>query len=199
MAQFRPFEPDIEVNGQTVLSTVEGLSLLRKKALELLHSAHIGKADAGGAIRIDPAGWYSQEAWLGVFEQISREVGDRTLFNIGLKIPENASFPPWVADIESAIRAIDVAYHMNHRKHGRVMFDPQTQRMEEGIGHYGFERLPAERRIFCVCDNPYPCDFDFGLITAMARKFEPKAGVVHDMTQPCRKRGSSSCTYVVRW
>ena len=69
------------------------------------------------------------------------------------------------------------------------------------IGHYNF-KAEGRNKATLVCANPYPCDFDRGIIVAMARRFGPKAGsvrVVHDDTQPCRKKGEESCTYHVAW
>ena len=79
------------------------------------------------------------------------------------------------------------------------MFDINTKAMLEGIGHYGFEKVANEAKIVSVCENPYPCDFDRGIITAMARRLAKQALVTHDDTKPCRKLEGDSCTYVVTW
>jgi hypothetical protein len=53
-----------------------------------------------------------------------------------------------------------------------------------------------------VCANPYPCDFDRGIVEAMAGRFRPQGSVPvvrHDGAQPCRKTGGESCTYLIRW
>ena len=54
-----------------------------------------------------------------------------------------------------------------------------------------------------ICKNPYPCDFDKGIIKAVAKKFKPKDSVniivEHDESAPCRKKGADSCTYLVSW
>ena len=122
-------------------------------ATMLLLSAGIGKNESS-EYEIDLGGWYSQEKWLNVFEAISKEIGENTLKSIGLRIPANAQFPPWVKDIDSAIRAIDVAYHMNHRKKGALLFDLGTGKMTEGIGHYGYERVPVTNTIVSEGRNP---------------------------------------------
>lgn len=197
--QFVPFAEGIEVNGQTVVAVVDGLSIFSALASTYLLDEGIGRADACGLVEVDPDGWYSQRAWLRSFERISQQLGDGVLLQIGMAIPRNAAFPPWVRDIHGAIRSIDVAYHMNHRKLGRSMFEPETGRMEEGIGHYGYEPVAGQRRIFSVCHNPYPCAFDQGILQAMACRFEPDARVVHDMSRPCRKRADDTCTYVITW
>lgn len=197
--QFIPFEKNIEVNGQTVNSIMDGFSLFKKIPSKYLLREGIGKVDGDGIVKLDPDAWYSQEAWLKAFENISKEVGDSTLHKIGLKIPENAQFPPFVKDVESALSAIDIAYHMNHRKNGQVMFDPQTGKMEEGIGHYGYEKISGQNKVICKCENPYPCDFDKGIITTMAGKFSRTAIVIHDNDKECRKKGANSCTFIVTW
>jgi len=104
-----------------------------------------------------------------------------------MKIPETAKFPPTITDIEKALQAIDVAYHMNHRG--------------GEIGHFLYSKV-ADKSAKLVCSNPYPCDFDRGLILSMAKKFKQKNEtplVNHDDSQPCRKKGAESCTYTIKW
>ncbi|XXF79092.1 hypothetical protein P2318_04880 [Myxococcaceae bacterium GXIMD 01537] len=197
--QFVPFEEGIEVNGQTVWSIVDGFRAFSVLASTYLLQEGIGSADRNGIAVVDHSAWYPQKAWLRAFEKISAQLGDSVLLDIGKAIPRNAVFPPSVKDIHTGIQSIDVAYHLNHRKQGKVMFDVASGRMLEGIGHYGYEPVPRQNRIICVCENPYPCAFDRGIITAMAERFVPGAVTVHDDAQPCRKRGASSCTYVVTW
>jgi hypothetical protein len=71
--------------------------------------------------------------------------------------------------------------------------------MIEGIGHYGFNKIENENLIISVCDNPYPCDFDLGILTYMAQLFKPQAKVVCDSTKHCRKKHGQSCTYLISW
>jgi hypothetical protein len=196
--QFKAFEPGIEVNGQTVYSVVDGLGSFKTMAYDVLLSVGIGSGSKT-AYQIVMDGWYSQESWLQAFERIAKDIGDATLKQIGIKIPENAKFPPWVKDIDSAIKSVDIAYHMNHRKDRVVMFDPNTGKMLEGIGHYGYERITDKKMIISECKNPYPDAFDHGILTTMAKKFELRASVVHDDSKPCRKNGAESCTYIITW
>ncbi len=194
MAQFKSFNPDVEVNGETVLSVVDGMGAFKEKAAKYL-------AD-NGISNPAPGQWYAQQSWLNAFKAIAESTGEFTLLNIGKKIPENAKFPPEINDIEKALAAIDVAYHMNHRLKGEVMFNPATGVLKEGIGHYGFEKT-GPKSIKMVCNNPYPCDFDRGIIDSMAQKFKPQGTsfvkVKHDDSQPCRKKGDDSCTYLISW
>jgi hypothetical protein len=175
MAQFVAFQNGVEVNGETVLSVVNG-SPLKDMALDIL-GRH-------GIIDPKPGMWYAQQDWLDAFKEISEKIGDGTLLTIGLAIPKNAKFPPEIDNTHAALASIDVAYHMNHRR--------------GDIGSYKYEKT-GDNSAKMVCRNPYPCSFDNGIIVAIARKFSLGARVVHDNTQPCRKKGADCCTYNVMW
>ena len=179
MAQFKAFAPGVEVNGQTVLSVVEGMGTFKQFSLQILA--------ANGITDPRPGQWYPQQSWLDSFKDIGKKVGEATLFQIGAQIPENAAWPPQVDTIDKALASIDVAYHMNHRG--------------GEIGHYDYQKT-GDKEGKMVCNNPYPCDFDRGIVTAAAQKFAP-AGVFvtvrHDDSSPCRKKGADSCTYLISW
>ncbi|HET6345883.1 MAG TPA: hypothetical protein VFH51_13185, partial [Myxococcota bacterium] len=147
---------------------------------------------------INREAWYSQAAWLKAFEGIASSIGVQVLFKIGKNVPKHAVFPPQVKDIHAALQSLDVAYHMNHRKGGHPMFNYNTGHMMEGIGHYKYEKRDKSKEALMVCENPYPCDFDRGVIQGLAERFEAQVKVAHD-TGPCRKKGENSCRYVVTW
>ncbi len=180
MAQFVAFSPEVEVNGETVYAVVDGMGTFKSVALGIL-------AD-NGIVDPKPGAWYPQQNWLDAFEKISDALGPNTLFNIGLKIPENAIFPPEIETIEQALQAIDVAYHINHRG--------------GEIGEYRYQCIGLKSAKM-ICPNPYPCAFDRGIITAMAKRFKPKdcamVNVTHDDSACCRMEGAESCTYLVTW
>jgi hypothetical protein len=88
---------------------------------------------------------------------------------------------------------------MNHRKNGIALFDPATGKMLEGIGHYGYSRVHGERRILSVCDTPYPCALDRGILTGVAIRFNSRAIVAHYPELPCRKQADPNCTYLITW
>ena len=196
--QFKAFEQGIEVNGPTVYSIIAGLGYFSNLSRRFFSQVNIGTV-INRELRIDMNGWYPQASWLLAFENIAKTVGDRVLFNIGLSVPANAQFPPWVVDVDSGVKAIDIAYHLNHRKNGKILFNPDNGAMTEGIGHYGYERISGENRIVSRCHNPYPCAFDQGIITAMAHKFAPNAVIRHDDSKECRNKGMDSCTYIITW
>jgi hypothetical protein len=197
--EYVPFEPGIEVNGQTVNSVVKGFGMFKKIPSDFLLAVGIGRPGPDGFVSILDDEWLSQALWLQAFRQIGSMVGMGAIHGIGLKIPECAIFPAWVTDVSSAIRSIDVAYHLNHRKEGKVMFDVEDGTMTEGIGHYGYTPDPGAKRILSTCNNPYPCDLDRGILTAMALRFAPDARIEHVDPDVCRKKGADACTYLVSW
>ncbi len=179
MAQFKAFAPDVEINGAAVISVVEAMGTFRQTASNILGEHGIVAPKEGA--------WYSQQAWLDTFEEIAETMGDITLRMIGEKIPEVALWPSDVDTVAKALASIDVAYHMNHRG--------------GNIGHYNYEEL-GERSGRMICENPYPCDFDMGIIESTASRFAADVAqpiVKHDRSQCCRKEGGDACTYLVSW
>jgi len=178
MSQFQPYASSVEVNGQTVLSVVKGMGAFRESGLATLARHGIQSPKA--------ADWYPQRNWLAAFEEIAKSIGPRTLFQIGQSIPESAKFPPGINSVEKALASLDAAYHLNHRG--------------GEIGHYTFK--PTGPRAGAMeCRNPYPCDFDRGIIEAIVRRFAPPPAlpkVVHD-PKSCRGKQGDSCIFLVSW
>ncbi|HEY4788366.1 MAG TPA: hypothetical protein VIH57_20075 [Bacteroidales bacterium] len=169
----------VEVNGETVYAIVDGMGGFKAKALKILSD--------NGIQDPKPGHWYSQQAWLNAFKSITEQIGNSTLYSIGQKIPENAKFPPEISDIHKALSAIDVAYQMNHRN--------------GEIGNYIYQKT-GERSARLVCTNPYPDEFDKGIIVAMAKKFRPpifNLQISIDESQPIRMKGGDSTTFNITW
>jgi hypothetical protein len=196
--QFKAFEQGIDVYGSSLDAIVEAFKLFPSIALKRLVSHGIGSVNGKGEISIDREAWYPQANWLAAFEGIATTVGTRALYQIGQNVPKHAIFPPSITEIRGGVASIDVAYHMNHRKNGKPMFDPATGQKAKGIGRYGMVES-GDRKMTVVCENPYPCDFDRGILSAIAGRFEKMARVTHDERAPCRKNGADSCTYHVVW
>jgi hypothetical protein len=197
--QFKAFEAGIEVYGVSINAIVEAFKLFPSIALKRLAAHGIGTTRRNGEVDIDTEGWYAQQAWLDAFKDIANSVGAQALFQIGRHVPKHAVFPPTVTDIHSGIKSINVAYHMNHRKFGLAMFEPSTGTMLDGIGQYGYADS-GRNTIKSVCENPYPCEFDHGILTAIAQRFEKRARVDHDPEAGCRAKTSGrSCTYHIAW
>ncbi|MBN1566829.1 MAG: hypothetical protein JXA73_03215 [Acidobacteria bacterium] len=181
LAEFRVLDTKAEVNGESILALVDGMGAFRETALKIL--AKQGIADP------QPGEWYGQQSLLDALGVISEKLGVDALYNIGLKIPDKAQFPPDINSLDRALNMLDTAYHMNHR-YGEIGHYNLIN-----VGDFGFEM---------VCENPYPCDFDRGILAALCGRYKPKgsgvtATVIHDDSKPCRKSGASSCTYRIIW
>jgi hypothetical protein len=196
--EFKPFEPGIEVLGLGVHAIVEAFKLFPSVVLKRLVSHGIGRY-AGREILVDVNSWYPLEDWLSAFGAIASSLGPRALFEIGYHVRRFVVLPPSLSDIHSCLVGTNIAYHMNHRKDGILMFDPATGQTLSGIGDYGYSPSLGEQRIVSRCDTPYPCDFDRGVLFGFAQKFEPDVRIQHDDSAPCRKKSQGSCTYLITW
>lgn len=181
MAQFIALDKNVEVNGQTVLSVVNAMEFGKESRAEILKE-----------LGIEPTqdSWHNQQKWLDAFKVIADKIGDKTLFMIGKAIPEHAKFPPEIDSLEKALGAIDKAYHMNHRG--------------GEIGHYKLVAYDGEKKEAVMsCNNPYPSEFDRGIITTMLRKFKPKNSFNYscelDINKESRQDGKKTCTYLINW
>jgi len=194
MAQFEVYEKGIEIIGKDIKATIDGMGVFKNTALKILSDVGLDN------MVFDDKHWYSQEKWLEALKIISKQVGPKILFNIGKSIIDNAVLPP-IKNIEDALELMDIAYHMNYRnKYGRRLYDPVKKIMSEGIGHYKYQRAKGGKtKALMICDDPYPCDYNMGIITSFSKKFETLATIRHADHLPCKKNGADSCTYLVKW
>ncbi len=184
---------DIEASNGSLMAFVHAMEMgkdFRKQVLKE-HS-----------IDLDTQEWIPLSDSLQAFNYVAQTLGEKSLYIIGKAITRNAPFPP-MEGLEQALASIDIAYHMNHRKGGQVMYDPRTLLKTEGIGHYKLTTFDRqEKRATMVCDNPYPSEFDRGIIAEITRKFKPTVlpeRVELDKEKETRKEGGESCTYHIFW
>jgi hypothetical protein len=176
MAEFVAFDPRAESKGSAVLATLEGLGFDLMPTLR-----------KHGLYAVEHDGWYPQQTWLDILADVERELKVNTtldLVSVGSKIPETADWPPDVTTVEEALASIDVAYHMNHRN--------------GEIGYYRSERLD-QNTFRVICKNPFPSDFDYGIIYGTVRKFQPEGSrfYIERADSPCRQNGDDECIYFV--
>lgn len=179
MAVFKSYDAKVEVNGESVISFLDGVGTYAPSAQKMLNDNGIIDPKAGK--------WYSQQSYLNGFKAIAEKTGPTVLKNIGKSVPEHAKWPPQVNSIETGLGSIDIAYHMNHRN--------------GFIGNYKMTKN-GPKSISVVCNNPYPDNFDFGLIESVARKFSQpgeRVRVKIDENSPQRDKGADSTTYMVEW
>jgi hypothetical protein len=172
----------VEVYGQSVQAIINAMEFLKLKAQRVLASH--------GIQPLEPDKWYPLQSVVESFNDILRQVGPHTTRSIGRAVPKSAVFPPAIASFESALASLDQAYRMNHRGSG-------------DIGSYRYQNQAGlERTGRMVCDNPYPCEFDQGIIEALYDRFQPEGSfllrIEHDPSG-CRAKGARACTYHLKW
>jgi len=195
MTKYKSLEDGISVNKQTVISVIKALPVGEKMRKDLLKRNNI---------EIDSdAEWFSQQDWLNCFSDIQNLWGERVLFLIGRAIVRNAKFPK-INSLKDALEKLDIAYHLNHCKDNKIMYDADKNFMMEGIGHYKLVKYDEnEKKAIVVCDNPYPSMFDLGILDELVKRFSMdenlNAKVYLDSTKETRRTGGKTCTYIVEW
>ncbi|WP_239014605.1 hypothetical protein [Archangium violaceum] len=179
----RVIPPEVEVLGQSIMAMIGGMELLQARAQRILAE--------NGIPQLEPMRWYSMRKAITAIQSIEQKIGPVTMRAVGRKIPEHAKFPSNIRLLEDALRSLDVAYQMNHRG-----------QQSGNIGGYRFEPAKGGRGGHMICDNPYPCNFDHGIVEALCERFRPKDAmwvrVEHD-PQSCRQKGDFACTYQMTW
>lgn len=170
----------VEVYGRSVQALLHAMEFLKLKAGQVLASH--------GIESLEPEEWYPMQSVLDSFNDILQQVGPHTTRSIGRSVPQSAVFPPAINSFESALQSLDQAYRMNHRGSG----DIGSYRYQPGVN----------KSAGMVCDNPYPCEFDQGLIEALYDRFPPKGSIrllIEHGPGGCRGKGSHACTYFLTW
>lgn len=185
----------IETHGLAVVNLVRGLGAKHVLATRWLVEEGVTMRWDAGVPHVED--WYPVGGVLAVLERVHEQLGEDALFRIGQSVLANVTLPGDADGIRRALRALDIIYHASHRRDGVAMFDAKTGRVADGIGHYVC--ADAARHSSVTTSSLYPCAFDRGLVTAMARRFEPNAEVNHLGGARCRRRGAAACTYVVTW
>jgi hypothetical protein len=194
MAEFISFNKNVEVSAEGVLSFVNSMEKGKENRLLLLSKY---------GIIPEPGGWYNLQKWLDAFKELAIEIGEMNVFLVGKAAIVNAKFPP-MDSLKEALESINIAYHMNHRLDGKIMFDSKTGKITEGIGNYILKSYNEDtKKAVMFCENPYPSKFDEGLLTQIVRIFKPKGGpsqnVFLDSDMETRRKGKDSCTYNIIW
>lgn len=173
-----------EVVGASVQIIIQSMGRVKDMGLKILQENDVN-------INVPLDGWVNLSSFIRSLEQIGTKFGPNTLYMIGKTVPEIIQFPPMINGFESAMGSINISYLNSHRN------------IDKTYPYYSFKK-EGERKASVHCDNPYPSEFDRGLITGLARKFPPKniSGPMDahlDRGKPTRKEGANSCTFVMTW
>lgn len=186
-----------EVSGRTLIGLLQAFGQFKSLASKYLLEEGIGQKGPDDVVIVDPTSWYSMDGQLRALARFNREMGDSVVHQIGVSLVKVVGWPPHLRDVKSVLEFLDLGYHLNHRKNGKVMGDPATGQLTEGIGHYLYKGQ-TQRGMEIEANNPYPCAFDKGILFGILRGLHVVGAIIHDDTLPCRKRGHGSCLYVVK-
>lgn len=182
MGPYEAIDTEVEINGQTIVATIEGVSRFSEKYRDIVRTA----LTENGIDDPKSGEWYPQQAWLDAFNVLAEEVEPHLLDRIGERIPHEADWPAGISNVEEGLRSINEAYHQNHRG-----------------GDIGYYRLidSGGQTGEVQCKNPYPCPFDRGIIRSVTKKFAPVEGFVfvEETGEECRRDDGEYCTYTVHW
>ena len=186
MAEFSSYEPKrVEVVGEVIESFVMGFPAdIRDFGLAALEKRDIRD--------LDPTQFYKAQPFLQAMRDVADRIGRNMMTRIGEQIALRVELPPAWDSLEPALRGLDKAYHSKYR--GGEIGNWKYL-------HHG--QVGGLSRGTMVSTNHYCCAFDRGVLEGFAGRFRPvgitDALVRHDDSQPCRKNGADSCTYLITW
>ena len=163
--------PRVKVSGYPIKEFFKMIknSLVSDEILETINNM--------GEIYIDK--FYLMDEYIKILDRIDEQL----LKKMGITTTTYAKWPLEINNVGDALKSINEAYKMNH-KSGYT------------IGKYDFQKI-ADKKYQIICDTPYPCPYDFGVVIGVAQKFSEHVKIIHTEGL-CRKHGDLSCTYEVK-
>lgn len=144
------FDPQAEISGDTLGALVASF-LLPQLARDLLVKHGLPAVP-------EPEQWYTLQAWLDVLSEVEIFYGQQTVYAVGLQVATCSRWPIHLTSLDQALEALDEACKANVRG--------------TSIGYY--RTVAHEARMLLVeCLTPTPADFECGLITGLAHRFQP--------------------------
>ncbi|HAA11702.1 MAG TPA: hypothetical protein DCE41_08385 [Cytophagales bacterium] len=183
MPQFISSDPNAQVKSTTLLELKNFVSEPFRPMLDKILKAN-------GVFVETPEEWYPMQLGLDVCREIQDTVGPHTMFSIGKKAGELRQFPDGIATLAEALKSLNEAYKASHRG-----------------GAVGFYELISEdvtaRRIEFKAQNPYPDEFDRGILMSVARKFKPTNAINIEVNRkegvPSRMDDHDFTIFVITW
>lgn len=175
------YNGDTMVNGAVLKAYLSAFGPYHRRGEQVL-CKYFGVKEIKG----DPDSLYALAQFLKALDEFQKQFGQEFMKKVGEGIFANAVFPPGIDSVDKAMASINQAYYINHK----------TKPGE--IGGYHWQKL-SENKGVMMCDNPYPCKFDQGILEVIARTFSPNAKVRHDDEKGCRNKNGLACSYVIEW
>ena len=168
-------DPEATVRAANVRATLDAFSLVPSvgQRIAARHGLQIQN--------LTPDKFVPVQRWLDALREIQLQVGPEVVRSVGIKIIENAHFPPEFATVESVLEALDNIYYMNHR--GKV-------------GHY---RIRREGELLVLrCETPYPRHFERGLVEGICRSRLARGRRFDVSYEPGPPDDDLTCTLTIR-
>lgn len=172
--------PATEVSGRVLQAVVDGAAHCSAVTVE---TAHRTLTAQGLPETPEIDGWYAQPPVLAAMDALVDRLGESAVRAVGEQFPvvvEWAAEPETVAE---AMLALAQWYENAHRG--------------EAIGHLQFERTD-ERAGRLTCGTPYPCAFERGTATGLARHVGDDLVTLTEAGH-CRTDGADACHYDLSW
>jgi hypothetical protein len=180
MAVFKASAPTDRVAGASIVAALDTLGMWRSRGVKIL--------EEHGIVDPRPGEWYPFQAYLDALRFIYEKIGPATVGEIGKKLVAGNDFPPTIDSIEAALSTLDGDYRLRHTG--------------TDIGSFRYEPK-GPREAAMTIRNPYPCELDRGVVTALVQRFRPSASplarVDHVDAASCRKKGAPACVLRVTW
>jgi len=179
MAVYQAVSSDSEVLGKNILTYISAMGAFQAIGKRILSQHGIDENPL-------PEKWYNHQEFLNSIKEIASKTGVNTIRSIGMRVAEQAAFPPQVHSFEDALFSLNHSYQASHR--GDNLSSKEVSKIKEN-------------QYEVIITTPYPCDFDIGYLRGLANRFLENfvLTVTHDPQKPCRNTGGDSCTYVVSW
>jgi hypothetical protein len=143
-----------------------------------------------GFEKLEPEQWYSANTFLQIMDELAELPGvTDNLVSIGMKISENAVYPPEFAQmpLPKILGVANTGYQMNNRG--------------KDIGWMRAEVID-DRHIKIHCRIPWPDDFMYGSLYGNVRRFAPKGTrftLKYEDPKKRRDNGSEETVYDLTW
>jgi hypothetical protein len=182
MAEFVSFDPESEVSGSNIQLVIKA-----HRALGFDIAACLSKHKLN---RVQPNDWVNLQTYLDCLKDIQQEFSYYysfySLIAIGTKVIDYAMGIPNPHKSDTNFEPLNNFYQLRHRG--------------MDVGEYSQEFL-SEKHLRVTARNPYPSDFDYGLVWGMARMRVSNGQVLRVIRaeSPSRRKGDASCVYDLIW
>lgn len=170
--------PGMQIVGYAVQPMIAGMGPFKMIAKILLTKQGIAELKADH--------WYPLDALLAALREASKTFGPATLHQIGMACAMNAPLPPDVKTVDQVLGLIGKVYGSIVRGDSAAQTRYQVVESEPN-------------RAIVKVSTPWQCDIDRGILEGVVGALHKEITVEHDPTAPCRDKGATSCTYILKW